>query len=219
MRRAAGYQAWWENQPVRVSRVRSWSDLNITRTVDWGALAKFHVLDTRQYRTDQNCGDGNKEVPCGNWGNHEHTMLGTAQEKWLDDGLAASRARWQVLAQQVRIAPFDNKPGDIHSNWVNELKARYDRPDAAKIGAEFAGTSITSGGDGSEVQPTWEATRVGNPQCLWHNNRRGYVMHTVDQESWRASYRTIPFVTKPDAPVKSAAEFVVTNGKPGIEKA
>ena len=255
VRRAAGYQAWWENQPVRVPRVRSWADLNITRTMQWGALAKFHVLDTRQYRSDQPCADGNKEVPCGTWGSQEHTVLGQAQEQWLDSGLAASKARWQVLAQQIRVAPYDNKPGDgsaysmdqwsgypaavdrlmksiaqrapnrtvaltgdIHSNWVNELRTRYDRPEAPKIGAEFVGTSITSGGDGSEVQQTWEATKVGNPQCLWHNNHRGYVMHAVDPDGWRASYRTVPFVSKPDAPVKTAAEFVVANGSPGIQK-
>ena len=59
-RRAAGYQAWWEHQPVRVPRATSWADLNITRTVDWGALARFWVLDTRQYRSDQACDDGNQ---------------------------------------------------------------------------------------------------------------------------------------------------------------
>ena len=35
-RRAAGYQAWWEHQPVRVPRARSWADLTITRSADWG---------------------------------------------------------------------------------------------------------------------------------------------------------------------------------------
>src|SRR5439155_1099431 len=51
LRRAAAYQAWWEHQPVRVPRAQSWGDLNITRTLDWGRLARFWVLDTRQYRS------------------------------------------------------------------------------------------------------------------------------------------------------------------------
>ncbi|MBK7830874.1 MAG: alkaline phosphatase D family protein [Gemmatimonadetes bacterium] len=45
-RRAAGYQAWWEHQPVRVPRARSWADLNITRTANWGrwrALGDGHA--------------------------------------------------------------------------------------------------------------------------------------------------------------------------------
>jgi alkaline phosphatase D len=110
-RRAAAYQAYWEHQPVRVPRATSWADLNITRSADWGALARFWVLDTRQYRSDQSCGDGNKVVPCGDWSEPSRAMLGDAQERWLTDGLARSRASWQVLAQQVMMAPFDTRAG------------------------------------------------------------------------------------------------------------
>ena len=31
------------------------------------SLARFHLLDGRQYRSDQACGDGTREVPCGDW--------------------------------------------------------------------------------------------------------------------------------------------------------
>lgn len=256
VRRAAAYQGWWENQPVRVPRVRSWSDLNITRRVDWGSLATFHVLDTRQYRTDQNCGDGNKDVPCGDWGNTEHTMMGAEQERWLDAGMAASRARWQVLANQVRIAPMDYKAGegqrfamdtwsgypaamdrllktietrapnrtvaitgDIHTNWVNELPTRRERPNEAKVAAEFIGTSISSGGDGSDTTsaPVQEQLRE-NPLCKWYNNRRGYVTCAVTPDEWKATYRTVDVITKPGGQVKTAAEFITRHGRPGIEK-
>ncbi|MBM4194449.1 MAG: alkaline phosphatase, partial [Gemmatimonadetes bacterium] len=111
LRRAAGYQAWWEHMPVRVPRARNWADLNITKRLDWGALASFHVLDTRQYRSDQPCADGIKDTPCGEWGNAAHTLLGAEQERWLDAGLSGSPAGWQVLAQQIRVAPYDEKPG------------------------------------------------------------------------------------------------------------
>jgi len=93
LRRATGYQAWWEHQPVRVPRVKSWADLNITRSMDWGQLARFYSLDARQYRSDQACDDGNKVTPCGNWADPSRTMLGEAQEKWLTSGLGASKAR------------------------------------------------------------------------------------------------------------------------------
>jgi alkaline phosphatase D len=110
-RRAAGYQAWWENQPVRVPRARSWADLAIHRSVAWGALARFWVLDTRQHRADQACGDGSRVVPCGDWADRSRTVLGAAQEDWLVEGLARSRAGWQVLAQQIMMAPFDFAAG------------------------------------------------------------------------------------------------------------
>jgi alkaline phosphatase D len=257
LRRAAGYQAWWEHQPVRVPRARSWSDLTITRTLDWGALARVWVLDTRQYRSDQACGDGNRDVPCGDWADPARTMMGAAQERWLAEGLAASRARWSVLANQTRVAPWDSVvgearrqamdswagypaalgrlmqaigqhapnrtvviTGDIHSNWVNELRTRYDRPEAPVIGAELVGTSISSGGDGAEAQGGWnDQTRAENPFCKWHNARRGYVTCAVTGDEWRAAYRTVPYVTRPGAPVETASEWLVRRGRPGIEKA
>jgi alkaline phosphatase D len=111
-RRTAAYQAWWEHQPVRVPRPASWADLTIRRSLAWGALARFWVLDTRQYRDDQACGDGIRTVPCGDWADPGRTLLGAAQEEWLTQGLGASRARWQVLAQQIMMAPFDSAPGE-----------------------------------------------------------------------------------------------------------
>jgi len=111
LRRAAAYQAWWEHMPVRVPRARSWADLSITRTANWGALARFWVCDTRQYRSDQACGDGNRVVPCGEWQDPSRTLLGAEQERWLLNGLGASRATWQVLAQQVMVGPLDSRPG------------------------------------------------------------------------------------------------------------
>jgi alkaline phosphatase D len=255
-RRAIGYQAWWENQPVRVPRAKSWSDLNITRTVDWGALARFWVLDTRQYRSDQACNDGEQNVPCGEWADPSRTLLGERQERWLTSGLSSSNARWRVLANQVMVAPYDTVgggpqrvsmdkwsgypaararlldsiaqsapnqtvvlTGDIHTNWVNELRTDFRRAERPAIGAEFVGTSISSGGDGNDetVLSTAEM-RADNPHIKWQQNRRGYMKCTVDGAAWTTEFRTVPFVTKPDAPVDTSSRWRVTRGKAGIER-
>ena len=256
-RRAAAYQAWWEHQPVRVPRARSWADLTITRTIDWGSLAKIFLLDGRQYRSNHSCGDGTKEVPCGDWADPNRTMLGAAQEKWLDDGLASSKARWQVLANQVMMAPFDSMPGpgtrvsmdqwsgypadrdrvlnmvakhapnrtvvitgDIHSNWVNELHSDFSKPGRPVVAAEFVGTSISSGGDGSDrTALASDAMLSDNPHVKWQNSRRGYVSCTVTPDAWNAEYRTVSFVSKPDAPVSTPTKWRVEHGRPGIMKA
>ena len=252
-RRAAAYQAWWEHQPVRVPRAQSWAELDITRTFDWGALARFWVLDGRQYRSDQACGDGNQLVPCGNWADPARTMLGARQERWLSDGLAASRERWQVLANQVLVAPTDSDPGpgvrlpmdtwsgypaardrllrsiaqhapnktvvvtgDVHSHWVNELHSDFSRPDRPVVAAEFVGTSISSGGDGTAT-PTWDPTAI-NAHVKWHANRRGYITCSVEPTSWTAEYRTVPFVSRPDAPLETPTRWRLAHGRPGIER-
>ena len=56
-RRAAAYQAYYEHMPLRRASLPEGPRLQLYRGFDWGRLASFHVLDTRQYRTDQPCGD------------------------------------------------------------------------------------------------------------------------------------------------------------------
>ena len=60
----------------------------------------IQLLDTRQYRSRQPCGDGFKAV-CDEALDRNRTMLGETQELWLDSRLSESRAVWCVLAQQV----------------------------------------------------------------------------------------------------------------------
>lgn len=255
-RRAAGYQAWWEHMPVRVPRAKSWADLNITRTLDWGGLARFYMMDSRQYRSDQACGDLIRAVPCGDWASPARTMLGAAQERWITNGLETSRARWQVLANQVLLAPYDFTPGDavtvamdqwsgypaargrllsaiaehaanctvvitgdIHSNWANEISTDFSRPGRPVIAAEFATTSITSGGDGTAIIPAnARAALAENPHVKWHNRQRGYVSCTINENEWTVDYRVVPFVSKPDAPIETASRWTLAHGRPGIQK-
>jgi alkaline phosphatase D len=252
-RRAAAYQAWWEHQPVRLPASGDWSNLSITRRIEWGAVAQFSVLDTRQFRSDQACGDGTKPLPCDGWADPSRTVMGERQERWLNDGLSSSGARWQVLANQVMVAPFDSQPGDgqrvsmdqwsgypvardrllgeiarrapnrtivitgdIHSSWVNELKSSFSRPDAPVVATEFVGTSISSGGDGSDRNLAEGRLAADNPHVKWQHNRRGYVSCTVTAEDWSAAYRTVSFVTAPDAPLATVTKWVVKNDVAGV---
>ncbi|HEX7824747.1 MAG TPA: alkaline phosphatase D family protein, partial [Mycobacterium sp.] len=59
-----------------------------------------HMLDTRQYRTDQPCGD-ELGSDCVERHDPAATLTGARQERWLLDGFAQSQARWDVLGQQV----------------------------------------------------------------------------------------------------------------------
>jgi alkaline phosphatase D len=99
-RRAAAYQAYFEHMPVPLSAKPGPSETRLYRRIGYGDLAQFNVLDTRQYRTDNPCGDG-EQPPCDAGYDPNATMTGPAQEQWLLDGLESSGARWNVLAQGV----------------------------------------------------------------------------------------------------------------------
>jgi alkaline phosphatase D len=109
LRRAAAYRAYYEHMPLRRASLPKGPDMLLYRSFDFGRLASFHVLDTRQYRSDQACGDGRKPV-CEEWGRAERTVMGERQERWLARGLTTGRAQWNVLAQQIMMVPFEVDP-------------------------------------------------------------------------------------------------------------
>ncbi len=108
LRRSNAYRAYYEHMPLRRSSVPAGPGMQIYRRLAWGALAELNVLDTRQYRSDQPCGDGLKN--CAERLAPSQTMTGDAQERWLLAGLDSSRARWNVLAQQTIFAEVDFNP-------------------------------------------------------------------------------------------------------------
>jgi len=105
-RREAALRAYWENMPLRAAARPSGIDMALYRRVPWGAMATFHMLDTRQYRDDQPCGDEFRS-DCPERTDPARTLTGAEQERWLADGFAASTARWDVLGQQVFFAQLD----------------------------------------------------------------------------------------------------------------
>ncbi len=200
-RRAQAYQAYYEHMPLRRATLPNGPDMTLYRSIPFGRLLQFQVLDTRQYRSDQPCGDGNKPA-CDQVFSKEATVLGTAQEQWLSQQLASTQARWNCLAQQIMMARVDRVPGetvawsmdqwagydvprsrllqelvdrkvsnpivltgDIHSNWVNDLKVNFDKADSPTVATEFVGTSISSGGDGAEAGSDTKGRAGGKPIC------------------------------------------------------
>jgi alkaline phosphatase D len=254
-RRAAAYQAYYEMMPLRRAQLPSGPDMLLYRRLDYAGLASFHVLDTRQYRTDQPQGDGRKP-PSEVLMDPKGTLLGAKQREWLTKGLERSPATWNVLAQQVMMARVDltNGPavehsmdqwpgyeferrrvlkhfheskiknpvvltGDIHTNWANELIADFDNLGSQPVGVEFVGTSISSSGDGAELPRGREKTLAENPCVKFFNAERGYVRCDVTPRQWTTEFKTIPFVTRPGAPLKTRAKFVVESGRPKLERA
>ncbi|TPW13900.1 MAG: phoD [Acidimicrobiaceae bacterium] len=104
-RRRDAYQAWWENQPVALPPPGDdpQAEYRIYRAARWGSLLNLTLLDGRQYRSDQACGDPglSLEPACPETFDEARTMLGDEQEAWLFDELTSSTATWNVIGQQT----------------------------------------------------------------------------------------------------------------------
>ena len=124
VRRAAAYQAYWEHMPLRRSALPNGPHMQLYGRHDFGGLARFHVLDDRQYRDHQVCprlGRGGSNVvddlKCPSRLETQRTLLGRWQEDWLYAGLSGSKAKWNIVAQQLLMAQTDRKPGPERQFW------------------------------------------------------------------------------------------------------
>jgi alkaline phosphatase D len=238
-RRADAYQAFFEHMPLRPSRMPDGPNLPLYRRFTFGNLAKFHVLDTRQYRDDIT--DINKGAQ-----NPERTILGDEQEDWLISGLQNSTTQWNILANQILMASIDVSPewwdgypadrqtvlnvmaqnsdlnpivitGDIHRNYAYNLKADFSDPDSETVGTEYVGTSITSFGDGSGL--TQYGPAAGKPWQRFFNDNRGYVRCVVTPDRYRTDYRVVSTIEDPTASVRTLASYLTESGNPGAQLA
>jgi alkaline phosphatase D len=237
-RRAAAFQAYYENMPLRKSAKPQGIDMRLYRRFAWGELATFHMLDTRQYRDHQVCG----ATDCATRLDAMRTITGVDQEQWLRYGLQHSRARWDVLGQQVFFSQWDLTAGPqqgfsmdawdgyhasrgricaalgqvrngvVLTGDVHRHWAGEIKADAdqSNVGIELVTTSITSSGDGDES--TSAGVLAENPHLKFFKNRRGYVRTTFTANELRADFRVLPHVRTPDAPVTTAASFVTVDG-------
>jgi alkaline phosphatase D len=124
-RRAAAYRAYFEHMPLPWSMAPAGASMRLHRHLDWGGLARIHVLDDRQYRSQQACSPpgfaGSRVVgpDCEARLDPARTMLGAEQEAWLAGSLREARTRWNLLAQQTLIGRCDQRPGPDVGWWTD----------------------------------------------------------------------------------------------------
>lgn len=245
-RRAAAYQAYWENLPLRRSSMPDGPEMQVFRRLAFGDMLQLNVLDTRRYR------DRQLQDPAGRW-DTQRQMLGAEQEAWLLEGLGASDARWNVLANQVFSFEADHEAGeavrygmdtwdgyaaarqrlfegvrtrgvenflvvtgDAHRSVAADLKLDFSDDASPVVGAEFLGTSISSGGNGSDSDALGKVWLEENPHMRFHNRQRGYQVCHLGRDAMRTEYKVVPYVDRPGAPIETRASIHVEDGRPGI---
>lgn len=124
--RAAAYQAWWEHQPVGKAMRPVGPDLRIVGRLDWGRLARIHLLDDRQYRDPQACprpgragSNTVRAADCAALADPKRSLLGAQQERWLTEGWDLQRP-WNLVAQQTLMSRFSwGDPASEPTYWTD----------------------------------------------------------------------------------------------------
>ncbi|UJA20355.1 twin-arginine translocation signal domain-containing protein [Thermoleophilia bacterium SCSIO 60948] len=146
--------------------------------------------------------------------------FGTGETFSMDawDGYPASRERISSFIAEQGVANPVVLTGDVHANWGNDILRDFEDPGSEVIATEFVGTSITSGGDGSDVRADTAQTLAENPHIRFFNNQRGYVRCRLTAGEWSSDYRVVPYVTQPGGQVATRATLTTEAGSPGISE-
>ncbi|MFZ4758381.1 MAG: alkaline phosphatase D family protein [Burkholderiaceae bacterium] len=124
-RRQAAYRAYFEHLPLPWSMAPKGPSMRLYGHVDWGAVARIHVLDDRQYRSPQACSPpgfaGSRIVgpECVERLDPARTLLGAEQEAWFSRSVHEARARWNLVAQQTLMGRADVRAGPEQGFWTD----------------------------------------------------------------------------------------------------
>ena len=125
-----------------------------------------------------------------------------ARERLVDSLAASGRNNVVVLS------------GDVHSHWAADVPRRISEPDGPSAAVEFTCTSISSGGDGSDVADYWPGMAAEHPHVCHHGNRRGYLACTVTPTLWQSDFMNVDQVTTSGGVLSRSARVQVEVGRP-----
>jgi alkaline phosphatase D len=140
VRKLAALQAYYEHMPIELPPQLAGHAARLPMHGAWRfGPALVHLLDTRQYRSDQACGDGRKPLDCAALADPARSLLGAQQEAWLLDSLRRSDAGFNVLASQIWLAPLvygaDSAAPSVNlDSWDGYPQARQRVLDALAAG-------------------------------------------------------------------------------------
>lgn len=222
-RRQASFQAYWENMPLRAAQRPTGSAIPLYRRVQWGSLARFHMLDTRQYRSAQASAGS-----CSTMRDPARTLTGATQEQWLLQALEQHPATWDLLGQQVFFAQRDGDGarstcGDLSTDAWDGYSASRDRLAAGWVQRGVPNMVVLTG----DVHRHWAADLrtdyydftgpvIGSELVTTSVTSGGSGGGTPPSSSWRANNPHIKYwqdqrgyVRATVTPTQLTAEFMV----------
>ncbi|MDP9384923.1 MAG: alkaline phosphatase D family protein [Actinomycetota bacterium] len=169
-RRANGYRAFFEHMPqLEIAGGRD----RIYGTIPLGRNADVFLLDQRQFRSDQPCGDAIAPPPgtCGEKDAPGRTMLGAEQKAWFKAALAGSQATWKLVGNQVQMMSLDYVTGQpfVVDSWDGYTAERRELGEFV-LDRKIQNVSFLTGDIhtffAGNVSPTGRQDRSGQPAAF-----------------------------------------------------
>jgi alkaline phosphatase D len=250
-RRAAAYQAYWENMPLRRTSRPKGPDMPLYRSLDWGRLARLAVLDDRQYRDSRTCKtiEDGKRIPydCPERLDPKRSILGGAQDRWLEGRLTDTKARWNFLGQQTLLGELRLEEGKVSNDGWDGYPATRRKILETWRDANVA-NPIALGGDvhcffagdlaldrkgpvigtefvGGSISSLGRSNKslagalLVNPHLKFGDGEtRGYGWVDLTPKACTVTFRGVNGLDKA-SPARDLATFVVEDGRPGVVRA
>jgi alkaline phosphatase D len=147
------------------------------------------------------------------------TTTNRAGMVWTDgwDGYPAARQRLLQTVADKRVPGVVVLGGDVHANYVADLKVDFDDPAAPVVASEFCGTSITSLG----LDPARLAAARGyNPHIHFaRSDQRGYVRFKLTPQALQAELKVLDNARDRASAIQVGARYAVEAARPGIQRA
>lgn len=241
--RAAAYQAWWENLPVRVPAPDG-PDAVIYQDLQFGDLARLYLLDARQYAEVPPCRGETDPYDVGTCAAvpEDRDRLGAEQEAWLEDTARQGGVTWDLLGTPVALAGIDAGQGD-ESVLFLDLWDGYPtaRQRVIDLLAELDNPVVLSGDyhqgmvldvhqtpfdtDSPIVAPEFLSPAISSvpfndpvaertPHLREQLDVHGYLVVEATPDALTAEFRVLDDVARPDASVSTASAWLVEPGDP-----
>jgi alkaline phosphatase D len=165
-----------------------------TRSTGWNIVGQQSLLGQRDWRA------------------------GPEQNLWNDgwDGYTATRTRLTDSTRKNAVPNLVVLGGDVHENWVGQIKSDYAMPASAAVGVEFCGTSITSRSGGNAKLAE---TLAENPHFVFADaEHKGYGVVDIGPKQLKTTLRAVSDVTRQDASIETLVEFSVSSGCAFVER-
>lgn len=129
----------------------------------------------------------------------------------IDTWAAYAAQRNRLLGKMHGLDNVVVLTGDEHQNFAGLLES-----DGKPVAVEFVSTSISSGGDGSDVRPGSDIMMKNSPDLKFINDQRGYLVCEVTPDAWTTRFRVMDQVSAANGAISTRASLTVPRGQPSI---